>query len=138
MSLQTTIRKGKYETTISVYEQPLVQILYVFEKEKTSAFSVKWSTNHNQYFETNQNINLTIPQIISWLKWFPEQILSVEMLFENGIKINSNSVDETFIDLPSAINVDKLLEQMEVTCSPNYTCSIDLPEVPHLLKEIEF
>lgn len=137
LSLQTTIRKGKYETTISIYEQALIQILYAFEKERTSAFSVKWSNKNNQYFETCQNLNLAIPQIISWLKWFPNQILSIEMLFENGIKINSNSVDETFIDIPSTIDIDKFLEKIKVTCSPNYSHDVDLPSVPHLLKTIE-
>lgn len=138
MSLQTTIRKGKYETTISVYEQSLIQVLYAFEKEKASSFSVKWNNKHNQYFETNQNQNLEIPQIISWLNWFPEQILSIEILFENGIKVNSNSVDETFIDMPSKMNIENFLEKLNVTCSPTYTYDIELPHVPDLLKAIEF
>jgi hypothetical protein len=135
--LQTSIRKHKDKSFVTVYDQPLIKLLYPFSNQQASQFSAKWSNSQNQYFETTQSSPLLVSEIISWLNYFEEEIHSVETTLKSGFKIDSNFSDESFFEIADEKNIELILGEFEKTCSPNFTPNIQLPPVPRTLKTTE-
>ncbi|MFY0672593.1 MAG: hypothetical protein JXQ87_04285 [Bacteroidia bacterium] len=138
MPIQTSVKKQGNKTFVSVYEQPLIKLLYPFYDYETTHFSVKWSNSNDRYFETQQTAPLLIAEVISWLHFFEDQIHSVEATLQKGLKIDSNFHDECFFEIDFQKDPNQFVLELENACSPNFTFNLDLPSVPKSLRTIEF